>query len=175
MMITVSRLRFEQMGWGWGVGGLIWYVCCSLPPCSIVLSLFFNSYPASLHLSSLWSVYKGCRTGRVWSLRVLDAAQEQQKQTVLHVWALSFFSSWAKFSAEVCCLFLLEMTYHSWGTSWTSTAPWHFSPVVALRGFNIQRTRQPAWAGGPAAGAEEGPRGSENDKERERDKVPVTR
>lgn len=79
---------------------LIRLLFCSLPPCSFVLSLFFNSYPASLHLSSLWSVYKGCRTGRVWSLRVLDAAQEQQKQTVLHVWALSFF---LLFSGQVLC------------------------------------------------------------------------
>lgn len=37
-------------------------------------------------------------------------------------WALSFFSSWAKFSVEVHCLFLEGMTYNSRGTWWTPKA-----------------------------------------------------
>ena len=102
----------------------VWHVCCSLPPCSSVLFL------CPTVIQPLWSVYRACHTGRVWSPPVLDEDQEQQKQTVPQLWALPLFSSWAKFSVEVRCLFLLAMTYHSWGTCSAPTAPRPLSPLL---------------------------------------------
>lgn len=154
-------LNWLQQAWDWSLtkrrmnsSDIERYVCCCLPPCSFVLFLSPTVIQPRSTSAPSEVFTKGVRREEFG--HCVSWTQTKSSKNKLSSMSELFlsFSSWAKFSAEVRCLFLLAMTYHSWGTRWTPDilarccSAWFQHPTNGTAGLHW-RTCSGGWQGTP--------------------------